>query len=81
MEDNKLERVVIVDNDVFERLAQIADRYEMLTDALLECSSLSYSRDSLTFDTGVLDIVLKVLEPRAYKQRLAQLKAEKEKKA
>lgn len=62
----------------YARFVRLEDRYSVLVDALFRSARLGYDGESLSFDSGVVDLLMKTFETGAYEKLLKQLKEEKE---
>lgn len=72
------EQLLVINRNEFENLMRTRDRYELFVDALLRSSRLSYDGQSLAFDTGVVDLLVKTFESGSYERLLKQLKDEQD---
>ena len=65
----------------YEYLLETEAAYGILTDVMLSSATLNWNKTGLNFDDAQTSVLLEAIAPQAVKKRMAELKAEAEKKA
>ena len=68
------------EQEFYNHLIRVSERYTILVDALLESAMLGYCKDSLNFDSLKIEPVFKILEYEAYQDKLTALQEDKKRK-
>ena len=72
-----METVVTITTEEYARLQTRREQLDMLLTAMIQTSSLNWSKNGLSIDDKTADLFLSVICPEAHMDRLEELKREK----
>lgn len=70
--------LAVLENREYSNLVRTDEKYSLLVESIFNNARLGYDGETLTFDTGAIDILMKTFEAYSYSKHLERLKSEKE---